>query len=532
MDSNPATDVVKYEALSPEVRAKMLQSEGSIFLNVAKFEQYQRAANMIARATFIPRDFQNNIGNCMIALNLAERMRADPIMLMQCMYVVHGRPGFEGKFLSALVNNSGRYEGKLKYEWKGEPGKPEWGCRAWAILKGTDERVNGPWVDWDMVVAEGWNIDKKYRDGSGVQKSKWNTMPELMFMYRSASFFCNTHDSDLKMGMATLEELEDMDAIETVRDQGGTYTIGMNEKPAGLYDVNQQAPGQTKPEESNEPNANGNSSSDDDHGTEGPGGTSGGEKAGAAENAPPEQSTAEKEQAQGGQDPQFDQRTQDAINRCQAEDIRKLYKGPIRTDVMVAAKALGIDDKNLVEAHKAIKDKYALPHTSDDSGDNQNQRDQGDPGKDDQTEFLNGLDFFNQATVDSKGIAGGADLFRKAIDAANLKIGQRPITIEQASIFKETYEALIENHKVSAETSMRKDKDPEEPDTKAIAEKFDDFIKEFYPTTQLHMLRNFLGMRSNSAGVPVYHLMTKFLEDPTERDAMIDAFYKWSENRM
>jgi hypothetical protein len=209
--TSETTEIVKTDPLPPELRAQMLNDQRSLFLNVAKFEQMQRAAQMLARATFVPDAFQGNIGNCMIALDLADRMKTHPVMLMQVMYIVHGRPGFEGKFLSALVNNSGRYEGKLKYEWKGEPGKPEWGCRAYAILRGTDERVNGPWCDWKMVVAEGWNKPKGgKKPGSIPQKSKWETMPELMFMYRAASFFCNTHDSDLKMGMATVEELEDI----------------------------------------------------------------------------------------------------------------------------------------------------------------------------------------------------------------------------------------------------------------------------------------------------------------------------------
>jgi hypothetical protein len=114
--TSETTEIVKTDPLPPELRAQMLNDQRSLFLNVAKFEQMQRAAQMLARATFVPDAFQGNIGNCMIALDLADRMKTHPVMLMQVMYIVHGRPGFEGKFLSALVNNSGRYEGKLKYE--------------------------------------------------------------------------------------------------------------------------------------------------------------------------------------------------------------------------------------------------------------------------------------------------------------------------------------------------------------------------------------------------------------------------------
>jgi hypothetical protein len=220
-----------FELMKAEDRALALASEDSAFLNVAKFEQIQRAASMLAKSDFVPAQFQGKIGNCMIALDLADRMRMHPLMLMQTMYVVHGRPGFEGKFASALINNSGRYMDPLEYEWQGAQNKPDWGCRAWAIRRSTEKKITGPWVTWAMVQAEGWN--KK-------PGSKWQTMPEIMFMYRAASFFAKTNDSDLMMGMQTLEELED-EGLTLVKSPTGEYTTG-EDKPKDLYNVTRKAP--------------------------------------------------------------------------------------------------------------------------------------------------------------------------------------------------------------------------------------------------------------------------------------------------
>jgi hypothetical protein len=210
-----------FELMKAEDRALALASEDSAFLNVAKFEQIQRAASMLAKSDFVPAQFQGKIGNCMIALDLADRMRMHPLMLMQTMYVVHGRPGFEGKFASALINNSGRYMDPLEYEWQSAQNKPDWGCRAWAIRRSTEKKITGPWVTWAMVQAEGWN--KK-------PGSKWLTMPEIMFMYRAASFFAKTNDSDLMMGMQTLEELED-EGLTLVKSPTGEYTTGEDKRP-------------------------------------------------------------------------------------------------------------------------------------------------------------------------------------------------------------------------------------------------------------------------------------------------------------
>lgn len=222
--------VMATKPLDEKERALMLAKETSMWLNVAKFEQCQRIAQMLSKTDFVPAAFRNNVGNCMIAMDLADRMRAHPLMIMQTMYIVHGRPGFEGKLLSALVNNSGRYKDPLEYEWKGEEGKPAWGCRAYATRKSTGKVVKGPWVDWKMVVAEGWNKPKGY--GDKQQQSKWVTMPELMFMYRAAAYFVNANDSDLKMGMQTVEEIED---VELVSAPDGTYTTGDGPKTKDLY---------------------------------------------------------------------------------------------------------------------------------------------------------------------------------------------------------------------------------------------------------------------------------------------------------
>ena len=74
-------------------------------------------------------------------------------------------------------------------------------------------------VTWDMVVAEGWNLDKTMKSG-GVQKSKWNTMPDVMFTYRSATFFARFYCPEVLLGMQTKEELYD---IDMTRNEDGYF---------------------------------------------------------------------------------------------------------------------------------------------------------------------------------------------------------------------------------------------------------------------------------------------------------------------
>lgn len=170
------------------------------FFDAAGFELMQRVAKAFASSTLVPQQYQGNVPNCMIALNLAQRLKADELMVMQNLYIVHGNPGWSSKFLIASVNTCGRFSA-LRYEWRGAEGSGDFGCRAWAIERESGERLDGVWVDWNMVRAEGW--DKK-------NGSKWKTMPQQMFVYRAAAFWQRAYAPEISMGLSTAEELADV----------------------------------------------------------------------------------------------------------------------------------------------------------------------------------------------------------------------------------------------------------------------------------------------------------------------------------
>lgn len=170
------------------------------------FEQLQRAAKLLASSTLVPKEYQGNLPNCVIALNMANRIGADPLLVMQNLYLVHGRPGWSSQFLIATFNQCGRFSA-MRFEFTGEQGKADWGCRAWATEKSTGERIEGSWITMAMAKAEGW-VDK-----SG---SKWKTMPQQMLQYRAASFLVRAFAPELSMGLQTQDELQDVGELKTV----------------------------------------------------------------------------------------------------------------------------------------------------------------------------------------------------------------------------------------------------------------------------------------------------------------------------
>jgi len=205
--------------MDQQVTLSQMQQQGSQevvtagFSTSASFELMQRQANMLAASTLVPQQYRDNLSNCVIALNMANRVGADPLMVMQNLYVVHGTPGWSAKFLIASFNQCGRFS-SVRYEWKGNPGDRDYGCRAWAMEKATNERVESPWITWDLVRAEKWDS----KNGS-----KWKTMPEKMFMYRSAAWLVDTVAPEISMGLQTADQINE--TFDAKMDETGAYSV-------------------------------------------------------------------------------------------------------------------------------------------------------------------------------------------------------------------------------------------------------------------------------------------------------------------
>jgi hypothetical protein len=175
------------------------------------FELAQRAAKLLAASTLVPQQYQGNLPNCVIALNMAQRVGADPLMVMQNLVVVHGKPTWSAQFLIATVNTCGDFS-KLRYEFFGTQGADDWGCRAWAIEKATGERLVGADVTIAIAKQEGWY---------GKNGSKWKSIPQQMLMYRAASWWTRAYAPELSMGLSTADEAADIIDI----DADGSYTV-------------------------------------------------------------------------------------------------------------------------------------------------------------------------------------------------------------------------------------------------------------------------------------------------------------------
>ena len=227
-------------------QSQMSNSNQSVgLLNLEAFELSQRIAKMLSSSTLVPEQYRatiqkkagkdeygnqlwreepnpNGLSNCVIALNMSNRMGADPLMVMQNLYLVNGRPSWSSQFIMAGINSSGRFSA-LRFEledlgekevecvetvWENRKPKKisktvkihDFSCVAWAIERETGERLESSKITIEMAVKEGWYT----KEGS-----KWQTMSEQMLRYRAASFFGRVYAPELLMGLRSAEEEQD-----------------------------------------------------------------------------------------------------------------------------------------------------------------------------------------------------------------------------------------------------------------------------------------------------------------------------------
>lgn len=174
-----------------------------------------RTARMLSNSAMVPDVYRNSPENCLVAIDIGNRLGITPLMVMQNLYVVKGKPSWSGSFCAAAINGSGRFS-PLEYEFVGEPGTPSYGCYATAIRCATGKRCNSEVVTMKMAQDEGW-LNKP--------GSKWKTMPKQMMMYRSAAFFARVFCPDILLGIPTYEEVQDIKGYDS-RD--GRKVVDLN----------------------------------------------------------------------------------------------------------------------------------------------------------------------------------------------------------------------------------------------------------------------------------------------------------------
>ena len=97
---------------------------GINFFDPTTIETLNRFSTMFANSSLVPESYRiggvvggktgegpkktvseaEAVANCVIAFDVATRIGASPLMVMQNLYIVYGRPSWSSKFLIATIN--------------------------------------------------------------------------------------------------------------------------------------------------------------------------------------------------------------------------------------------------------------------------------------------------------------------------------------------------------------------------------------------------------------------------------------------
>lgn len=171
-----------------------------------------KVATLLSKSQLLPEQYIGHPENCLIAIDIANRMRVSPLLVAQNLYIVKGKPGWSGSFAISAINNCGKFS-PLDFIFTND------GCYAQATRLFDGKVLNGTEITLEMVKQEGW-LNKN--------GSKWQTMPKQMLMYRAGSFFAKTYCPEVLLGLRTIDEIQD--TYGYADEQPQTVTIELDKE--------------------------------------------------------------------------------------------------------------------------------------------------------------------------------------------------------------------------------------------------------------------------------------------------------------
>lgn len=183
----------------------------SVLANARDMDSAARACGALAKSKIVPEHLRGDTGSILACLDISQTLGCSVYMVMQNIYAVHGRMGFSGQFCISALNRCPQYK-RIEYRYLNDRDCTD-GMQV--IGHRTDGYLDyGTPITPAMVKAEGW-----------AKNSKWQTMADQMYRYRSAAFFVRAYCPEVLMGFQTADELRDLYA-------NGTYKTEQPPAPA------------------------------------------------------------------------------------------------------------------------------------------------------------------------------------------------------------------------------------------------------------------------------------------------------------
>lgn len=155
-------------------------------------DQALKFADMLSKSNIVPKDFQNNPGNILVAVQWGMELGLQPLQAMQNIAVINGRPSLWGDAVIGLVRSSPlcEYVNEESFDDKAV-------CRV--KRRGEEEQIRI------------FTVDDARKAGLLGKQGPWTQYPKRMMQMRARSWALRDVFPDVLRGMPIAEEIMDIE---------------------------------------------------------------------------------------------------------------------------------------------------------------------------------------------------------------------------------------------------------------------------------------------------------------------------------
>lgn len=167
------------------------QQSKQIGLTPQNIDEALRLADMMAKSSIVPKDYQGNPGNILVAIQWGAEVGLPPLQAMQNIAVINGRPAIWGDAVLAIVRGSGLLESITEEI-------TETGATCTVQRRGEPPTVRT------------FTVEDAKRAGLLGKQGPWTQYPKRMLQMRARAWALRDVFPDVLRGVSVAEEAQDI----------------------------------------------------------------------------------------------------------------------------------------------------------------------------------------------------------------------------------------------------------------------------------------------------------------------------------
>lgn len=172
--------------------------KGQVFeLQPSSLEEAVKYAEIISKSSVIPKDFQNQPGNILVAIQMGQEIGLKPLQALQNIAVINGRPCIWGDALPAIAMGS-----KLIEDFREDFDDKTWTATCSIKRHG----IPTPFV-------RSFSMDDAKKANLWTKAGTWATYPKRMLQMRARAFAIRDAVPDFLKGLSVAEEALDITPV-------------------------------------------------------------------------------------------------------------------------------------------------------------------------------------------------------------------------------------------------------------------------------------------------------------------------------